>query len=140
MTDASAKQVIETLGLIAHPEGGWYAETWRDAGKDGARGAGSTIVFLLEDGQRSHWHRIDATEMWIFQAGAKVRLRVAHDGEIASYTLGADVLGGDTLQARVPPGAWQAAQAVGGWALVACAVVPAFDFATFELAPPGWEP
>jgi predicted cupin superfamily sugar epimerase len=137
---AAAQDIIAKLGLTAHPEGGWYAETWRDAGIGGGRGAGSTILFLLEEGQRSHWHRIDATEIWIFQAGAKIDLRIAAGGQIETHRLGSDVLGGDTLQARVPPGAWQAARAVGGWALVACAVVPAFDFATFELAPPGWEP
>lgn len=136
----SARAIIDRLGLVAHPEGGWYRETWRDVGPDGARGSGSTIVFLLEDGQRSHWHRIDATEIWLFQAGAKVELRIAQDGRRETHRLGADVLAGDTLQARVPPGAWQAAQAVGGWALVACAVVPAFDFAGFDLAPQGWEP
>lgn len=137
---ATAQAIIAKLGLIAHPEGGWYRETWRDVGADGARGAGSTIVFLLEEGQRSRWHRIDATEIWIFQAGAKVELRIAVDGHVETHRLGADVLAGDTLQARVPPEGWQAAQAVGGWALVACAVVPAFDFDHFELAPPGWEP
>jgi predicted cupin superfamily sugar epimerase len=137
---ATAAQIIERLGLAAHPEGGWYRETWRDIGPGGARGAGSTILFLLEDGQGSHWHRIDATEIWIFQAGARVDLRIAHGREIATHRLGNDVLAGDDLQVRVPPGAWQAAQAVGGWALVACAVTPAFEFAHFELAPPGWEP
>jgi predicted cupin superfamily sugar epimerase len=137
---ATAAQIIDKLGLVAHPEGGWYRETWRGLGEEGARGGGSTILFLLEEGQRSHWHRIDATELWIFQAGAKIDLRSAQDGRVETHRLGVDVLAGDELQACVPPGAWQAAQAVGGWALVACAVVPAFEFSGFELAPAGWEP
>ncbi len=138
--DATAKEIIERLGLQPHPEGGWYRETWRARGDDGARGAVTAIHFMLEPGQRSHWHRIDATEIWLHQAGGPVLLRTTFGAEISGVRLGPDILAGDRLQAVVAPGEWQAAEAIDHWTLVACVVSPAFDFATFELAPPGWQP
>ncbi len=138
--DATAKQIIDRLGLQPHPEGGWYRETWRAEVEGGARGAVTAIHFLLEPGQRSHWHRIDATEIWLHQAGGPALLRKAIGAEISSVRLGPDILAGDRLQAVVAPGEWQAAEAIADWTLVACVVAPAFDFATFELAPPSWEP
>jgi uncharacterized protein len=137
---ATASEIIDRLALEPHPEGGWYRETWRDRPADGGRGAGTSILFLLEAGQRSHWHRIDAAELWLFQAGGPLRLQTASGAEITEHRLGPDVIGGDQLQATVAPGQWQAAQALDRWSLVACVVVPAFDFARFELALPGWEP
>lgn len=138
--DASAAAVIERLDLAPHPEGGWYRETWRAPGVDGGRGAGTSILFLLEPGQRSHWHRIDATELWLFHAGGPLRLMVAEGPQVVEHRLGPDVLAGHTPQAHVAPGQWQSAQALDRWSLVACVVAPAFDFAGFELAPPGWTP
>jgi len=138
--DPTAAQLIETLGLQPHPEGGWYRETWRGAPLAGDRGAGTSILFLLEAHQRSHWHRIDAVELWLHQAGGPVRLQTSQGGAVTDHRLGPDILAGDRPQARVEPGEWQAAEALDRWALVACVVVPAFDFATFELAPPGWSP
>jgi len=140
MTDASAQAVIERLGLQPHPEGGWYLETWRDAAPDGGRGVCTAIFFLLEAGGRSHWHRVDATEAWLHQAGGALRLRVETGGQIVEHRLGPDIFAGDALQAFVPAGAWQSAEAGDGWVLVACVVAPAFAFAGFELAPPGWAP
>jgi predicted cupin superfamily sugar epimerase len=137
---AGARQIIDRLGLQPHPEGGWYRETWRDPAEAGARGAGTAILFLLEAGQRSHWHRIDAAELWFFQAGGPLRLWTAQGRAVREHRLGPDILAGDQPQARVAPGEWQAAAATLSWALVACVVVPAFDFARFELAPPGWDP
>jgi predicted cupin superfamily sugar epimerase len=136
----TAPEIIQRLALQPHPEGGWYRETWRDRPADGGRGAGTAILFLLEAGQRSHWHRIDATELWLFQAGGPVQLRTASGSEVTECRLGADMAGGDQLQAYVTPNQWQAAQALDHWSLVACVVVPAFDFAHFELAPAGWRP
>ena len=138
--DATAKQIIDRLGLQPHPEGGWYRETWRAEVEGGARGAVTAIHFLLEPGQRSHWHRIDATEIWLHQAGGPVLLRMSNGAGISSVRLGPDILAGDRLQAVVAPGEWQAAEAIADWTLVACVVAPAFDFANFELAPPSWEP
>jgi predicted cupin superfamily sugar epimerase len=136
------RAIIDRLRLQPHPEGGWYRETWRAAAEDGQRGAGTAILYLLAAGERSHWHRVDATEIWIFQAGAPLLLHTAADGGTARTTtrLGADVLADDQPQFTVAPWEWQAAQSTGAWSLMACVVVPAFDFAGFELAPPEWEP
>ena len=140
MTDATA--LIEALDLRPHPEGGWFRETVRHPAPGaelGARGLATAILFLLEAGQRSHWHRVDASELWLWHAGSAIDLHV-HDGVTTTALLGPDVLAGHTPQALVPPHAWQAADAARGWALVSCVVTPAFDFAGFELAPPGWRP
>jgi predicted cupin superfamily sugar epimerase len=136
-----AEAIIAALGLQPHPEGGWYRETFR-ASADGGRSAVTAIHFLLEAGQCSHWHRVDADEIWCWHAGAPLRLGVApgDEGPAVWQLLGGDVLAGQAVQAVVPAGAWQAARADGGWALVSCIVAPGFDFAGFELAPPGWSP
>ncbi|WP_340643954.1 cupin domain-containing protein [Phenylobacterium sp.] len=143
MTVESAAAVIARLGLAPHPEGGWYRETWRAPSDTGVRSPGTAILFLLEAGQTSHWHRIDATELWLFQAGASLTLRTARRdaGPIGEVRLGADLLSGDAPQHVVAPGVWQAAEASAeGWSLVACVVVPGFEFAAFELAAAGWAP
>lgn len=138
--DAAA--VIATLGLQPHPEGGWFAETWRDAPADGSRGAGTAIYFLLEADQVSHWHRIDAVETWHHYAGGPLDLLVAPDanGPVTTTRLGPDLAGGQRPQGLVPAGAWQAARPVAGPVLVGCTVAPAFEFARFELAPADWSP
>jgi hypothetical protein len=134
--------IVETLGMVPHPEGGWYAETWRDAAPPGGgRGACTAIWFLLEAHQRSHWHRVDATEIWLWHAGAAVLLETSADGrEVSAVRLGPDLARGERPQAVVPAHVWQAARPLGGWALVSCVVAPAFAFAGFELAPAGWAP
>jgi len=136
----SADLLIERLGLQPHPEGGWYRETWRE-GTEG-RGHATAIYFLLDRGQRSHWHRVDAAELWLFNAGTAIFLHIAKGeaGPIETMKLGADVLVGQHPQGLVPAGWWQAAEARDGWALVSCIVAPGFDFAGFELAPPDWSP
>ena len=137
---ASARQVIDALGLSPHPEGGWYRETWRaPPGADG-RSLGTAIHFLLERGQRSHWHRVDAAELWLHQGGGALRLEIAGPDGFQMQELSSRVEAGAPNQAVVPPGAWQAATALEDLALVACVVVPGFEFAGFELAPPGWSP
>jgi uncharacterized protein len=142
----SAQNLIEQLRLSPHPEGGWYRETWRgEAGADG-RAGGTAILFLLKAGEASHWHRVDADELWLWQGGDPIELRIAASdaGPVEVLTLGGEVAAGERLQGLVPHGAWQAARPVGGgaagYALVSCVVVPGFDFAGFELAAPGWEP
>src|SRR5690349_7536949 len=111
----TAAQMIKSLGLARHPEGGWYRETWRATSPPGERGAGTSILFLLEAGQRSHWHRVDASELWIFQAGAPLVLRTAMgsegEGGVVETLLGADPMAGQTLQHVVEPYEWQAAEA-----------------------------
>jgi len=134
---ADAGAVIQALELQPHPEGGHYRETWRDRPADDGRGVGTAILFLLRAGERSHWHRVDAAELWIWQAGAPLRLRVGPD---AVLRLGPDAGAGETLHGLAPVGCWQAAASAGAWTLCTCVVAPAFDFAGFELAPPGWTP
>jgi predicted cupin superfamily sugar epimerase len=138
----SARNVIEALDMQAHPEGGWYSETWRAAAPDGERPHGSAILYLLTTGDRSHWHRLDADEVWQHSAGDPLELRVWAEGQaaITVHHLAGDIAGGSVVQAVVPAGAWQAARALGAWTLVGCIVTPAFEFAGFELAAPDWEP
>lgn len=135
----TAAEMIARLGLKPHPEGGWYRETWRsEAMMPDGRAAGTSILFLLEAGQRSHWHRVDAEELWIYQAGAPLRLYTASDGVTVEGLLGPGAA--EAPQRLVRTGEWQSAEAEGGWTLVACVVVPGFRFEGFELAPPGWSP
>jgi uncharacterized protein len=138
----SASAVVEALGMRAHPEGGWYVETWRAPSVDGERPAASSILFLLGDGERSQWHRVDAAEIWQWAAGDALELRVwaTGDATITTHRLAPDLDGGSVVQAVVPASAWQAARSLGSWSLVGCIVAPAFQFEGFELAPPGWEP
>jgi predicted cupin superfamily sugar epimerase/RimJ/RimL family protein N-acetyltransferase len=139
--EQEAQPIIDALGLRPHPEGGWYGETWRDAPANGGRGVGTAIHYLLRSGERSHWHRVDAAEVWLWHAGAPLALGIAEVGGAATtINLGADLPAGQRPQALVPAGAWQAAQSLGAWSLVSCVVAPAFDFAGFEMAPPGWQP
>ena len=137
-----AQALIAALGLSPHPEGGWYRETWRAASAEGARAGGTAILFLLEAGQRSHWHRVDADELWLWHAGSPIEVRLAdtEESDPRVIALGGDVLDGGSPQALVPASAWQAAEAREGWALVSCVVVPGFEFSGFELAAPGWAP
>jgi predicted cupin superfamily sugar epimerase len=135
--------VIEQLGLQPHPEGGFYAETWRADASVGERAPGSAIYYLLRAGERSAWHRVDAAETWHHYAGDPLALSVADaSGEVAAtvHDLGPDVLGGEKPQIVVPTGAWQAAVSRGAWTLVGCTVSPAFEFDGFELAAPDWKP
>lgn len=133
-----ARAMIDALELQPHPEGGWFRETWRQPAPGGeGRGLATAILFLLEAGQRSHWHRVDAAELWLFQAGAPLSLSTPS----GTVRLGPDPLAGHVLQHLIAPHEWQAAEGPeAGWSLVACVVAPAFDFAGFELAPPGWTP
>jgi predicted cupin superfamily sugar epimerase len=134
-------RVRAALGLLPHPEGGHYRELWRAAPPAGGRGAGTSILFLLAAGERSHWHRVDASEIWLWQAGAPLLLGIADEaGRRDQLRLGPDISRGEVLQGVVPPHAWQDARSLGAWTLVSCIVAPAFEFAGFELAPPGWSP
>jgi predicted cupin superfamily sugar epimerase len=133
--------IVELLGLQPHPEGGMYAETWRADTTDDGRAHGSAIYFLLRAGERSHWHRVDAAEIWHFYGGDALELRTSADGRrVESRRLGPALPAGEVPQLVVPAGHWQAAEPLGAWTLVGCTVSPAFEFAHFELAPEGWEP
>ena len=138
---AEAADIIARLELKPHPEGGHYRETFRDERVDAdGRSRSTAIYFLLARGERSHWHRIDAVEVWHYYAGAPLTLQIADDGGQRSVRLGPDLAAGEAPQAIVPPHAWQAAESNGDWTLVGCTVAPGFEFAKFELAPKGWEP
>jgi len=132
-----AEEVIRLLGLTPHPEGGFYAETFRPAAPGGGRGASTAIYYLLRDGEVSAWHRVrDADEVWHHYTGAPLELKMENE----TVRLGSDLAAGERPQAVVPAGAWQTARTLGGWALVGCTVAPAFQFSAFEMAPAGWEP
>lgn len=159
-----ASQLIEALDLAPHPEGGWFREIWRaeagggpadgdqaDGGQgnggraDGGRAGASSIHFLLEAHQASHWHKVDATEIWLWHAGDPLKLSLASSdaGPVREVRLGPQVLAGDVPQHVIPPHQWQAAAPLPGehgYTLVSCIVAPAFEFAGFVLAAPGWRP
>ena len=129
------------LALAPHPEGGHYRETWRENVVEGDRGAGSTIYYFLGAGERSHWHRVDAAEIWHYYGGAALALSISADnGMTEEFRLGTDLASGERPQAIVAKGAWQSAVSLGDWTLVGCTVSPAFEFAGFEMAPPDWSP
>jgi len=135
----TADEIIARLGLCPHPEGGHYVETFRaDANAEG-RAHATAIYFLLRAGERSHWHRVDANEIWLWHAGAPLELLI-RDGKTRHVMLGPDLAAGAQLQAIVPPRAWQAAESQGAWTLVSCVVAPGFEFSGFELAPTNSSP
>ena len=142
---ATAQDLVAKLGLQPHPEGGWYAETWRAPSLGDERASSTAIHFLLETGQSSHWHRVDAAEIWLWHGGDPLELAIAENesGPIERHRLGPEILAGDKVQAVVPPHAWQAARPVKGkhgYALMSCVVAPGFEFSGFELAAQDWAP
>jgi len=140
MPSLTAAEVIRLLDLKPHPEGGHYRETFRDAREVDGRSASTAIYFLLARGERSHWHRIDAVEVWHYYAGAPLALSIADAGGTTIIRLGPDLAAGERPQTAVPAGAWQAAESLGSWTLAGCTVAPGFEFSAFELAPRDWSP
>ncbi len=137
----TAAEIIARLQLAPHPEGGHFRETFRDSRCDAdGRSASTAIYFLLARGERSHWHRVDAAEVWHYYAGDTLTLQIADESGARTVRLGPDLAAGDTPQAIVPAHAWQAAESNGDWTLVGCTVAPGFEFAHFELAPRDWTP
>jgi predicted cupin superfamily sugar epimerase len=137
----SAVDIITRLDLKPHPEGGHYRETFRDSSVDAdGRSRSTAIYFLLARGERSHWHRIDATEVWHYHAGDALILRISDGAGTHSITLGPDIAAGEAPQAIVPAHTWQAAESTGEWTRVGCTVAPGFEFASFKLARVDWEP
>jgi len=132
-----ADRIIAALGLLPHPEGGHYREMFRDVAGSSGRAHSTAIYFLLREGEVSHWHRIDAVEIWHFYRGAPLEITVAQDGKPpARWKLGPGVENGERPQHVVPAGAWQGARSLGAYTLVGCTVAPGFEFSHFELAPP----
>lgn len=140
MSKLAAKDVIFTLGMRPHPEGGWYARTFEDSEKAGGRARSTAIYYLLEAEQSSHWHRIDAVEVWHYYAGAPLKLRISDGTSVDEHVLGPDIEAGQRPQVVVPTRAWQSAVSAGAWTLVGCTVAPGFKFSGFELADKDWAP
>ncbi len=140
-----AKDLIAQLKLAPHPEGGWYRETWRADATQGERASATLIYFLLEADQLSHWHTVDAAELWLWHSGDPLQLSTSmrDSAEVDRSILGPDLLGGHVAQQVVYAGDWQAARVMPGdhgFALVSCVVSPGFEFEGFTLAPPAWRP
>ena len=134
----TAEEIIRHLELEPHPEGGWYRQTW--IADNPGRASGTCIYFLLKSGERSHWHRVDATEIWLWHAGAPLVLSMsATDTGPATDHLLTPELSAGAPQQIVPPGWWQAARSTGEYTLVSCTVSPGFRFEGFELARPGFD-
>ena len=133
--------IIHRLDLQPHPEGGHFRETYRHEAEGGERGAVTAIYYLLKAGEMSAWHRIDAVEIWHYYAGAPLALTLSPNGhDLSSHHLGPNLAAGQVPQIAVPPFAWQTAVSLGRWSLVGCTVSPAFEFNSFEMAPPDWKP
>jgi hypothetical protein len=137
----TADQIIAALDLAPHPEGGWFRQTWAAGAAAGQRPSGTAILFLLKAGENSHWHRVDATEIWFWHAGAPLILSQAATtaGPAEDVVLGPDIGAGQLPQRIVPADHWQAARTTGDWTLVSCTVSPGFRFAGFSLAAPGFD-
>ena len=136
----NADQIIARLGLKPHPEGGHYAEAWRAEAAPDTRASGTAIYFLLKAGESSHWHRVDATEIWLWHAGAPLILSLSatDTGPATEQLLTPDLYQG-APQVIVPAHHWQAARSTGDYTLVSCTVSPGFQFDGFELADPGFD-
>jgi predicted cupin superfamily sugar epimerase len=134
----TAQDIIERLGLEPHPEGGFYRQTWQ--AENEGRAVGTCIYFLLKDGGHSHWHKVDATEIWLFHAGAPLVLSLSatDEGPATDHLLSPDLSMGEP-QLIVPTGHWQAARTTGDYTLVSCNVSPGFEFSGFTLAAPSFD-
>lgn len=137
----TAEEIIQKLSLQPHPEGGWYAETFRDTA-GAPRGHSTAIYYMLQKGEKSHWHRVrDAVEIWHYYAGAPLALHRSSDGLISdTVTLGTNLAAGEHPQGIVHSGWWQSAETLGDYTLVGCTVAPGFEFSSFEMAPSDWNP
>ncbi len=136
----TADDLITALSLEPHPEGGFYRQTWAGEEVEG-RPIGTCIYFLLRGSERSHWHMVDAAEMWLYHAGAPLILSTSktESGPAQHDLLGPDIAAGQLPQRLVPPHYWQAARSTGDYTLVSCTVTPGFQFEHFKLAPEGFD-
>ena len=134
----TGQEIIKHLRLTPHPEGGHYRETW--VADNEGRPSGTCIYFLLEEGENSHWHKVDATEIWLYHSGAPLVLSLSatEEGPAQDHVLGPDLTTA-APQIIVPENHWQAARTTGDYTLVSCTVSPGFDFSGFTLAPEGFD-
>ncbi|MEL7256518.1 MAG: cupin domain-containing protein [Pseudomonadota bacterium] len=135
----NAQQIITSLKLAPHPEGGFFRETWRAEGA--GRAVGTAIYFLLRGEDENRWHKVDAAEIWHFYAGAPLILSMSEtdEGPAVDHVLGADFTKSEQPQLIVPPDHWQMARSTGDYTLVGCTVSPGFEFEHFTLAPKGFD-
>lgn len=140
MENNTAQYWINNLQLLAHPEGGYYKETYRSPnsfhpdGFIGERNFSTSIYFLLEEDNISHFHRIKSDELWYYHAGAPLTVYVIHnDGKLEEINIGPNVSKGEVLQAVVPANTIFGSTCKGNYSLVGCMVSPGFDFNDFEL-------
>lgn len=140
MSKLTARDVIFTLGMQPHPEGGWFVQTFEDSTGTDGRAQSTAIYYLLEAGDPSLWHRVDAVEVWHWYAGSPLILRLSDGHSVDQHVLGPDLKRGQRPQWVVSRNVWQSAQTDGEWSLVGCTVAPGFRFSGFELADPTWKP
>lgn len=140
--DLGANEIIRLLDLQSHPEGGYYAQTFRADSADGTRATSTLIYYLLQADEISAWHRVDSDEAWLWHAGGPLSLTLspANGKGAQSFTLGPNLRAGQRPQCIVPAHHWQTAETLGAWTLVSCMVAPGFEFSGFELAPEDWRP
>lgn len=139
--DLGLNEIIRILDMQPHPEGGWYVETFRDEKTVDGRSVATVIYFLLAADQVSAWHKVDASEIWLWHAGAPLSLSVSEDGvSTRSFRLGPNIRGSEKPQIVIPAEVWQTAESLGAWTLVSCVVAPGFEFSGFQMAPDGWYP
>jgi hypothetical protein len=139
-------EIIRTLNLAPHPEGGWYRETWRSKGEAGERAAATAVYYVIEQGRPPRWNRVDADEMWLWHWGDPLDLMIAGSdvGPIRTVRLGGNIDEGEEPQVIIPKGQWQSASPIEGgetgYTFLSCVVAPAFEFGSYELAGLGWAP
>lgn len=147
MTDhQTASFWIETLGLQAHPEGGFFKETYRSTGVipttalpnkfSGDRNISTGIYFLLRSEDRSVFHRIQSDEMWHYYDGAPLSIYMLDDNGLTTFKLGRNISAGELPQIVIPAGTWFGAKLEheNTFTLAGCTVAPGFDFQDFEMA------
>jgi uncharacterized protein len=138
VTSLTSEEVVRVLGLEPHPEGGWFRETFRDSAGSAGRAHSTAIYYLLKQGERSAWHRIDSTEIWHWYAGDSLEIFLARGDNRERHVIGSRLANGERPQVVVPRGVWQSARSLGSWTLIGCTVAPGFEFKGFELAPDGF--
>jgi uncharacterized protein len=132
-------ELVRTLGLLPHPEGGFYRETWRSTSQAetprGTRALGTAIYYLLPRGTFAAWHRVTSDELWHFYDGHALTMYLLDEGtgHLETVRLGRDVSHGERPQVLVPAGVLQAAWPEGDYTLCGCTVSPGFDFADWEM-------
>ncbi|RYH03622.1 cupin domain-containing protein [Salipiger sp. IMCC34102] len=134
-------QLISYLDLAPHPEGGWFRETWMVAAQTGHRPAATGIYYLLAGNDRSRWHRIDCSEIWMFHAGAPLEISISptEAGPARDVLLGSELGTPQLPQVEVEPFHWQSARTTGDWTLCSCICAPGFLYETLEIAEPGFD-